>query len=287
MDKIILVNKEKGLTSREICNSVSKILKEKKVGHFGTLDPMAKGLLVLGIGTYTKIGKLFTNTDKKYEVEVLIGKATDTYDITGTLLYEDYTKTISKEDLKEVLNSFIGTYMQEVPIYSAVRVNGKRLYEYARKNEIVKLPKKEVTIYNIDNLSLYKKEGNNYFSFDVLVSSGTYIRSLINDISKRIEIPLCMSSLNRTMCCGFNLKDSSTISEIENGNYKALSIEDFLDLDIKQIPRELEKSVLNGNKIDIISNKMILFKKDNKNIALYGTYKNSMKPYLVFKNIEN
>lgn len=287
MDKLILVNKDKGLTSRDICNSISKILKENKVGHFGTLDPMATGLLVIGLGSYTKIGKLFSNTNKKYEVEVLIGKKTDTYDITGSIIKEDYTKTISEDHLKKVLSSFIGTYMQEVPIYSAVRVNGKRLYEYARNNETVKLPKKEVTIYNIDNISLYKKEGNMYFSFNTLVSSGTYIRSLINDISKRINIPLCMSSLNRTMCCGFNINDSSTLNEIEKGNYKELTIENFLDLDIKQVPKDMEKKVLNGNKIDVLSNKMILFKKNNTNIALYGNYKDYMKPYLVFKNIKN
>lgn len=287
MDKIILVNKDKGMTSRDVCNSVSRLLNEKKVGHFGTLDPMATGLLVLGLGTYTKIESLLTNSDKKYEVEVLVGKSTDTYDITGNSIDEDYDKKIDITFLKKILSTFIGTYMQEVPIYSAVRVNGKRLYKYAREGKKVILPKKEVTIYNIDNISLYKKDNNTYFSFNILVSSGTYIRSLINDISKKIDIPMCMSALNRTMCCSFNIKDSSTLDDIKSGNYKSLDLEDFLDLEIMEIPSFLEKKVLNGNKIDVISNRMILFRKNNKNIALYKSYGTYMKPNLVFKNTNN
>lgn len=283
MDKLILVNKKEGVTSRDVCNKISKILNEKKVGHFGTLDPLATGLLVIGLGSFTKIGSLLSDTTKEYEVEVLIGTSTDTYDITGNIL-EEKKENISLEKLKEVLNSFVGTYNQEVPIYSSVHVNGKRLYEYARENKEVSLPKKEVTIFSVSNISLYTKNNNNYFSFKTLVSSGTYIRSLINDISKKVNIPMCMNALNRTKCLGFNIKDSYTISSIEKGSYKLLDIENVLDVLIKQVPKDLETNILNGNKIDLISDKYILFKKDNKNIALYGKYKNSMKPYLIFKN---
>ena len=283
MDKLLLINKDKGMTSREVCDYVKRILEEPKIGHFGTLDPLATGLLILGLGRFTKIGNLFENNDKEYEVEVLIGKSTDTYDITGNTIKEDYKK-VTLEKLTEVLNSFIGKYLQEVPIYSAVHVNGKRLYEYARSGEKVDLPKKEVSIFKIDNIKLFEKDNNKYFSFKVLVSSGTYIRSLINDISKKIDIPLCMSALNRTKASSFDLKDAYTLEDIRKGNYKLLSLEDFLDIEIMEIPKEIEKYVLNGNKIDIISDKMILFRKDGKNIALYKVYKNDMKPYLIFKN---
>ena len=283
MDKLLLINKDKGMTSREVCDYVKRILEEPKIGHFGTLDPLATGLLVLGLGRFTKIGNLFENNDKEYEVEVLIGKSTDTYDITGNTIKEDYKK-VTLEKLTEALNSFIGKYLQEVPIYSAVHVNGKRLYEYARSGEKVDLPKKEVSIFKIDNIKLFEKDNNKYFSFKVLVSSGTYIRSLINDISKKIDIPLCMSALNRTKASSFDLKDAYTLEDIRKGNYKLLSLEDFLDIEIMEIPKEIEKYVLNGNKIDIISDKMILFRKDGKNIALYKVYKNDMKPYLIFKN---
>ena len=283
MDKLLLINKDKGMTSREVCDYVKRILEEPKIGHFGTLDPLATGLLVLGLGRFTKIGNLFENNNKEYEVEVLIGKSTDTYDITGNTIKEDYKK-VTLEKLTEALNSFIGKYLQEVPIYSAVHVNGKRLYEYARSGEKVDLPKKEVSIFKIDNIKLFEKDNNKYFSFKVIVSSGTYIRSLINDISKKIDIPLCMSALNRTKASSFDLKDAYTLEDIRKGNYKLLSLEDFLDIEIMEIPKEIEKYVLNGNKIDIISDKMILFRKDGKNIALYKVYKNDMKPYLIFKN---
>lgn len=282
MDKVLLINKEKGMTSRAVCDYISNILEEKKIGHFGTLDPVATGLLVLGVGSLTKIGNLFKNTNKEYEVEVLVGTSTDTYDITGNILKVS-NKTITLDYLEKVLKSFICTYEQEVPIYSAVRVEGKRLYEYAREGKDVSLPKKEVTIYDIHDIKLLKRDGHNYFSFKTLVSSGTYIRSLINDISKKIDIPLCMSALNRTMCCGFKLENANSIRDIETNNYKALSLEDVLDIEVKEIPKSLENSILNGNKISKISDKMILFRKDNKDIVLYGVYNEEMKPYLTFK----
>lgn len=283
MDGLILINKEKGMTSREVCSKVSNLLREKKVGHFGTLDPLATGLLVLGLESYTKVGSLLTDNRKEYEVEVLIGKSTDTYDITGSTLLEDYTKIITLDEIKKVLKTFIGTYMQEVPLYSSVHVAGKRLYEYGRRGEEVILPKKEVTIYKIENVKFYKNDNNKYFSFKVLVSSGTYIRSLINDISKKLDIPLCMSALNRTMCCSFNINNSYTLTDIENSNYKTLSLEDFLDVEIREIPKDLEKYILNGNKINIISTKMVLFRKDGNNISLYKVSNNYMKPILTFK----
>ena len=284
MDNIILINKDKNMTSREVCDKVSKLLNEKKVGHFGTLDPMATGLLVIGLGKLTKLSTIIENHDKEYEVEVLIGKSTDTYDITGKTIIEDYKSKIDEQILKEAIKSFIGTYLQEVPKYSAVRVNGKRLYEYARENIEVILPKKEVTIYSIENINFFKRENKNYLSFKTKVSSGTYIRSLINDISKKINIPLCMSALNRTMCCNLYLDNAYTLDNIKNNNYKLLNIEDILDITIMEVPSDLEKYIINGNKIKKISKKMILFKKDDKNIALYKVYNNYMKPVLIFKN---
>ena len=282
MDKLILINKEKGVTSREVCDKVKTIFKESKIGHFGTLDPMATGLLVIAFGSLTKVLSLLSDKTKEYEVEVLIGKSTDTYDITGNIVSES-NSVLKEEDLIEILNTYVVTYMQEVPIYSAVKVNGKKLYEYARKNEKVDLPKKEVTIFSINDIKMYSKSGSNYFSFKTHVSSGTYIRSLINDISKSIGIPMCMSNLNRTKCCSFSLKDSYTLEDLRNGNYKLLDITDILDLDIKEIPKELENSILNGNKINKISTKKILFQKNGVNISIYDVYNDSMKPILTFK----
>ena len=206
MNGILLINKEKDYTSRDIVNIISKKFNTKKVGHFGTLDPLATGLLVIGIEKYTKLQSILKDETKEYICEVLIGKSTDTYDITGNTIEEKETKLIEK-DIFEVLNSFIKTYNQEVPIYSAVKVNGKKLYEYAREKKEILLPKKEVTIFDIKLLNF----NLNTFTFICKVSKGTYIRSLVNDISKELEVPMCMLNLKRTKIGQFDIKDSFTI----------------------------------------------------------------------------
>lgn len=277
------MNKEKGYTSRDIVNVVGKILKTKKIGHFGTLDPLAEGLLILGLGSYTKLGNYLKEDTKEYIAEVLIGTSTDTYDITGNVSEESSNYNLDKNLLKKALNSFKGKYMQEVPIYSAVKVNGKKLYDYARSGEKVSLPKKKVEIFDIKLLDLYKKEENNYFRFKVSVSKGTYIRSLINDLSKIIGIPLCMSNLIRTRQDKFLLENAYKVSDIENGNYQLLNVRDVLDLDEKEIDKTYEKKILNGSIIAKISDKYVLFTKNGEDIVLYGPYKDKMKPYLFFK----
>lgn len=283
MDGIILVNKEKGYTSRDVVNIIGKILKTKKVGHFGTLDPLATGLLVIGIGSYTKLGNYLLDDSKDYIAEVLIGTSTDTYDVTGNVLERKNNFCLDKKILEEALNSFKGKYMQEVPIYSAVKVNGRKLYEYARSGEKVKLPKKEVEIFDIKLLDFYEKDKNNYFKFKVSVSKGTYIRSLINDLSKKLDIPLCMSNLKRVRQDKFLLENAITIYDIKNGNYKLLNVREVLDLDEREITKEKEKLILNGSVIDKISDKLVLFTKNKEDIVLYGPYKDKMKPYLFFK----
>ena len=282
MDKILLINKEKGMTSRDVINRLVKVFNTKKIGHFGTLDPLATGLLVVGIGAFTKLGNILDDETKEYEVEVLIGKSTDTYDITGKVInFQDIS--LEKEKIVSCLNSFLGVYMQEVPIYSAVKVNGKKLYEYARSGEEVVLPKKEVEILSISFKDLYERDGNKYFSFSCLVSKGTYIRSLINDISIKLGVSLCMSNLKRTKCGNFSIENSFTLDDVESNNFSFLDITDVFDLEIIEVSDSLEHLVLNGTEIDIISDKMILFTKDGSYISLYGVYKNKMKPFLTFK----
>ena len=284
MNEIILINKPKGYTSRDIVNIVSKKLNTKKVGHFGTLDPLADGLLIIGTGSYTKLGNFLKDDTKEYIAEVLIGASTDTYDTEGTILEKLEDVSITKEEIENILKLFQKTYNQEVPIYSATKVNGKKLYEYARSGIKVELPKKGVTIYDIELIDLYEKEGNKYFSFETKVSKGTYIRSLINDISKELNIPLCMSALTRTKQDKFFLKDANTIENIKNKKYKSLNIRDVLDIEEKEIPLELEKKILNGSKIERLSDNMILFTKNNIDIVLYAPYKDEMKPVLTLKN---
>ena len=130
MDKILLVNKDKGYTSRDVVNALSQVFHTNKIGHFGTLDPLATGLLIIGIGKYTKVGNLLEKDDKQYVAEVLIGTSTDTYDVTGTVTKKEDIKEIDRDLLVGVLERYKGLYLQEVPIYSAVKVKGKKLYEW-------------------------------------------------------------------------------------------------------------------------------------------------------------
>lgn len=278
MNKLLLVNKDVGCTSRDVVNELNKIFNTKKIGHFGTLDPLASGLLLIGFGRYTKLGNLLENDTKEYLATVLVGKSTDTYDITGNTL-EEKNVSFDEVNLREVIATFVGTYIQEVPIYSAVKVNGKKLYEYAREGKEVSLPEKEVTIFNIELLEVT----DNTFSFKCLVSKGTYIRSLINDISKKMDVPMCMKSLVRTKQDKFSLEDAYTIEEIKKGNYSFIDIRDALSLEEMEMPLELEKKVLNGAPIDIISNKYVLFTKNGDDVVLYGVNGSLMKPVLYLK----
>lgn len=283
MDKILLINKEKGYTSRDVVNVISGIFKTKKVGHFGTLDPLATGVLIIGIGACTKVLNILEEDDKEYICKVLLGVSTDTYDVTGNVLSENSDFSLDKDKLVEVLNSFLGRNIQEVPIYSAVKVNGKKLYEYARNNEKIDLPKREVFIKSISLLDF----SFNSFTFKILVSKGTYIRSIVNDISKRLGIPMCMSELTRTMQDKFLLKDCYTISDVKNNNFKFLDIEDVVSCKKMKISEDIYKKVMNGSLIDnIYDSKYVLFMNDDLRYALYGVYnkdKKYMKPYLFFK----
>lgn len=279
---VLLVNKEKGMTSRDVVNEVSRILGIKKIGHTGTLDPMAEGVLVLTIGKATKLGELLTAYEKEYVAKVKVGIKTDTLDITGNILKRE--KIDKKIDYEELLKSFPKKYNQEVPIYSAVKVNGKKLYEYARNNENVDLPKKEVTIKKIELLGSDKES----FEFKCLVSKGTYIRSLIRDLGNKVKIDFTMSSLVRTKQGDFKIKDAYTLNDINNNNFSILSIEDVLSNYPKIImDKTLEKKVVNGCRLDNHYNikDMVLFKNQNNNlVAIYrkeGTY------LKIFKMIDN
>lgn len=272
MNRILIINKPKDYTSRDIVNIVSKEFNTKKVGHFGTLDPLATGVLTLGVGCYTKLCNCDMFNEKEYLVEVKLGIATDTYDITGKVLKKD-TVSLDKKTIMKALNSFKKTYFQEVPIYSAVKVNGKKLYEYARNNEPVELPKKEVTIHNIEFISL----DHDILTFKTLVSKGTYIRSLINDLSITLNVPMTMNNLTRTKQGPFTIERSNTLEDIKEHNIKYIDITEVLDLTIKQITEENSKQVLNGVPMPLESNdkNYILYRKNNEDVVLYKKEENT------------
>lgn len=245
MDGLLLINKEKNMTSRDVVNIVSKKLNTRKVGHTGTLDPLATGVLVLALNKGLKIVEEITALDKEYIAEVILGIKTDTLDITGNVIEEKEVPNISEDVLKQVLNSFIGDYKMEVPIYSAVKVNGKKLYEYAREGKEVELPIKNVFIYNIELLEL----NGNKFKFKCKVSKGTYIRSLINDICKKLNTIGVMSSLERTKQGKFCVEDTVKLDEIDE-NTKLINMIDALDLPKVEVDIYLFNKIKNGSKLE-------------------------------------
>lgn len=282
MDGIIVINKPKGITSREVVNKVCKLLNTKKVGHTGTLDPIATGVLVLCVGKATKLVETLTSNDKEYVATVKLGILTDTLDTDGTII-EKKCVNLDKDKLENVLNSFIGTYNQEVPIYSAVKINGKKLYEYARAKKEVTIPKRMVEIKKIKLIEF----GNDYYKFKVTVSKGTYIRSLIKDINDKLGVIGVMSDLVRTKQGKFSINNSYTLENMENNNYNVLTITDVLkDENCVIISNTLFEKVKNGALINNEYNtSMVTFIYNDSVIAIYKIYdkdKSKLKPYKMF-----
>ena len=263
---IVYINKPKDITSFDVVNKISKLFGIKRVGHTGTLDPMATGVMLVTIGKATKIVELLTANDKEYIASFQLGYKTDTYDNTGNII--DKKDIPNNINMNDTINSFKKTYLQEVPIYSAIKVNGKKLYEYARNNIDVELPKKEVTIKNIELL----KEKDNTYTIKTLVSKGTYIRSLINDIGESLNTYATMTSLERTKQGLISINDTNTLEEIENNTFTIHKIEEVLDYPIIEVDEEIEKLISNGVKINDnwnITDKVIFKNKDNKLLGIY------------------
>ena len=270
---VIVINKKSGPTSFDIVNDVSHIFGIKKVGHTGTLDPLAEGILIIAIGKATKIVELLTSKDKEYIAEVKLGFCTDSYDTDGAIL--NRCNIPNNLDIYNVLNSFKKTYMQEVPIYSAVKVNGKKLYEYARSGKSVTLPKKEVTIKEIELLS----KNSSSFTFRTLVTKGCYIRSLIQDISKELGVYATMSKLIRTKQGVVSIDKSNTINDLLNNNYRILSIEECLDYPIVIIDNDDKFKVSNGVRLENkwnIEDRVIFKDSNNRLLGIYEVRDNML-----------
>ncbi|MGL4798519.1 MAG: tRNA pseudouridine(55) synthase TruB [Cellulosilyticaceae bacterium] len=208
---IINIYKEKGFTSHDVVAKARGILRERKIGHTGTLDPDAVGVLPICIGKATKVVPFLTDADKCYEAEVILGAYTTTEDATGELL-ETYPVNVTKEQVEEVIQSFIGPYIQTPPMYSAIKVNGVRLYELARKGIVIDRPSREVTIYSCDLLEWLD---DTRFKIRVQCSKGTYIRTLCTDIGKTLGCGAHMGELKRTRVGTFLIEDSLTLQQLE------------------------------------------------------------------------
>ena len=278
MNGILIVNKSEGFTSRDVVNKLSKIFNTKKIGHTGTLDPIAKGVLVVVIGKYTKLCEDLTQTFKEYIATFKLGILTDTLDITGEIL-DEKDVTVTEEEIRNVIAGYKCVYDQEVPIYSSVKINGRKLYEYARNGENVVLPKRKVDIKNIEVIDINK----DIVKIKCLVSKGTYIRSLIRDIGSSLNSFATMTDLIRIKQGIFDIRDSYTLEDIENGNYKLIDIEDVMDICVIDDNTYL-KDVTNGVKLKLdIENKYILFKHEGNNIALYKKEMTILECIYIFK----
>ncbi len=275
---IVVINKEKNMTSFDVVHEISTLFGIKKVGHTGTLDPLAQGVMLVAINKATKIVELLTAYEKEYIASVKLGIQTDTLDITGTIINK---KEIPKKlPIEDALNFYKKTYLQEVPIYSAVKVNGKKLYEYARNNKKIILPKKEVTIKEIE---LLKKEKDT-FTFRALVSKGCYIRSLIRDISLYLNTYGTMTELIRTKQGNISLDNAYTLEDIKNGNYKLLSITDVLNYPVIIVDNTIAFKIKNGQNLDNIWNikDKVIFKNSQEQIL--GIYEVNSDKLKVWKN---
>lgn len=279
MNGILLIDKPSGLTSRDVVNIVGKILGTKKIGHTGTLDPLATGVMVLCVGKYTKLVEMLTSYNKTYEASIVLGIKTDTLDITGKVL-EERCSNISLSDILLSLKKFEGVYDQEVPIYSAVKINGKKLYEYARENKTIELPKRSVNISKISLISDIKYENNKtLFSIRCNVSKGTYIRSLINDIALSLNTIGVMKELRRIEQGNFNIENCYKISDIKNNNFKFVDLDIvFKDYFIVDINNDIYKDIKNGKILENIYNKdIIVFRYNGEYISIYKKYEKDEK----------
>lgn len=214
-NKIIIIDKPVGITSFEVIRILRKKLGIKKIGHAGTLDPLSSGVLVLGVGSGTKLLTNIIKADKTYEAEILLGKRTDTADLEGKVLEEVNIKTNqwSREYIENILKTFVGDIELPVPKYSAVKISGKKLYEKARKGEIFDPPKRIMKIYSIKFNYINYYDNKAYIGLTLDVGSGTYVRSIAEAIGEKLGVPSTLSKLRRTRVGSFTIQNAKKLEE--------------------------------------------------------------------------
>ena len=266
MNGVLIINKPQGYTSHDIVNIVRKKLNIKKVGHTGTLDPNATGVLPILIGHATKISKYLVEHNKTYIATLKLGKRTDTADSEGKIIEEDLNlKEFDKEKIKEVLNTFLGKQKQMPPMYSAIKVGGKKLYEYAREGKEVEIKTRDIEIYNIFLKDYNKKDE---IVFEVECSKGTYIRVFCEDIAKKLGTIGYMKELQRTKVNDFKIEHAISLDDLDNTN-----IENKI-ISIEEIFKNKSKLELNDRKLELFLNGVQLTYELNDGV--YRIYNNSI-----------
>ncbi len=285
MQGIIIINKPKGFTSQDVVSKIKKILNVKKAGHTGTLDPMATGVLPILLGNYTKLSKYLIEHDKTYIAKIKLGKKTDTGDSEGNIIGEKEVilENLSEIKIQNILDTFIGIQNQIPPMYSAIKVNGKKLYEYARIGKTLEVNPRKIEIYSIKLLNIDKV--NFELEFEVSCSKGTYIRVLCEDISKKLNTVGFMSELKRTSVDKFNIESSVDLytleKNIDNTNFiksKIISMEQVFDnLDKIKLFEKQIKPFLNGV--------MLTFKKEDGIYNIYNQANNYLGTGIIKNNL--
>ena len=269
MDGFFLVDKPSGFTSRDICDQISKSLKEKKVGHVGTLDPFATGLLIVMVGKGTKCAQFFDESDKAYIAKLVLGKKTDSLDRDGEVIEEKEVPILTKEKVEETLKSFLGKQKQTPPMTSAVHVNGKKLYEYAHKGIEVERPSREIEILDLKLLEF----NNNEIIFFTHVSKGTYIRVLASDIAERLNTVGYLEELRRVNVGPFDIKEAVPAGEIGPNSIK--SVVEILGkfCYLKVVDGKTSLDIKNGKilelELDIDNTKLLIIDVNNNPVAMY------------------
>ena len=282
---ILLINKPSGITSHDVIDLLRKVFKKTKIGHSGTLDPMATGVMNILIGSATKLSDELTSKDKKYKVEMLLGVRTDTYDITGNVI-EALPVNQDEIYIKERIKRFIGKQHQTPPIYSAIRIDGKRAYEYAREGQQIDIESREVEIYDINDINV--NLDTRIVSFVVHCSKGTYIRSLVNDIGIKIGCNSTMSSLERIECGQTKIENSYKLYDFLNLNIdemtnNIINLETYYKESKAIYLNEIEFiKYQNGIELDIETKNNIVRVYENKRFTGLGKVtKNRLKRFII------
>ena len=291
LDGIIILNKQKGCTSHDVVAKTKRLLKGK-VGHTGTLDPNATGVLPLLVGQGTKLSAYLIEHDKEYIATLKLGEKRDTADSEGAIIEErqiDYS-VLQKENVEKILQSFIGKQEQIPPMYSAIKINGKKLYEYARKNEKIELDPRHIEIYKMDLIDIIKDT----IIFKVQCSKGTYIRSLCEDIAKRLNTVGYMQDLERSRVGKFDIKDSITIEELEQNiedsefiNQHFITIENyFKDKESIKLDEKRLSLFLNGVKLthNLTDDMYKIYDENNKFVGIGSVKNNLLKREIIVEN---
>ena len=291
LNGILVIDKDKGMTSADVVYHLRKALHIKKIGHAGTLDPDVTGVLPIAIGQATKLIELMHEENKKYVGQGIFGFATDSYDISGKKTeFKKITSKIKYHQIQKAMQEFVGSIEQVPPIYSAVRVKGKHLYEYARACIKVERPKRQVEIFSYDlvNEPVFDKvNGQELFDFEIECSKGTYVRSLVNDLGTKLGVPAVMKNLRRTSSSGFDIDQAVSLTEItENPNMVNELLQPidsfFSNYAHEDIDTNLWGKVKNGATISLKTNaKKVALRYNNRVKAIYQKDGTMYRPYLM------